>query len=259
MRISMSPQDYATAFRLLSTTSRHAVDISAVIKQRVVPDLPGRPSLLDVGAGPGSIAERLAAHFSAITLIEPNREQLAGFKLEGAEIIHDQFENVTLSRQYGLVLCSHVMYHVPLEQWGAFVDRLLAAARPEGYCVIVLGAPRGQNYEMHREFTDFIIESSLLTKTLQEKRIPFDVAPTENSFTAATFDEMYALCRFFVLEDCYTREKLDALSEPEARELDAKIRAYAEVCRSADGTYRLQQGDDVIIINMKNIGKPSAS
>lgn len=252
MRISMSPQDYATAFRLLSTTSRHAVDISAVIKQRVVPNLPEGPSLLDVGAGPGSIASILAPHFKVITLIEPNREQLAAFTLEGAEIIPEQFENIALGRRYDLVLCSHMMYHVVPEQWGGFIDRLLAAARPGGYCVIVLGAPRGQNYELHRDFTTSIIESSLLMTILREKQIPFDVIPTENSFTAATFDEMVALCRFFVLEDCYTREKLAALSEAEAGELDAKIRAHAERCRVADGPFRLQQGDDVVILRTQS-------
>lgn len=252
MRITMSPEDYATAFRLLATTSRHHITIAEAVKERVLPHLPERPSLLDVGAGPGSIAERLAPHVGAITLIEPNREQIASLKLEGAEIVHDLFENFETSRRYHLVLCSHMMYHVPLDTWGPFIERLLSFALPGGYCVIALGAPRGQSYEMHRDFTSHIIESSLVTRILNDKQIQFDLIQTENSFSAVTLEEMVTLCRFFVLEDCLTREQLDALSEDEARALDAKIRAHAEGCRGADGGYRLEQADDIILIPLQS-------
>ncbi|HEX8435515.1 hypothetical protein [Archangium sp.] len=37
MRITMSPQDYATAFHLLSVTSRHPENIGQVIEGHVLP------------------------------------------------------------------------------------------------------------------------------------------------------------------------------------------------------------------------------
>jgi SAM-dependent methyltransferase len=248
MQITMSPQDYATAFRLLSGTSRHHIIIAEIVAERIVPHLPERPSLRDVGTGPGTVAERLAPYFGSITLIEPNQQQLGSFALEGAEIFHDVFENFETPRQYDLVLCSHVMYHVPLAEWGDFVDRLLAFVRPAGYCMIVLGAARGQNYELHRDFTSSVIDSSLLIETLKAKQIPFEVVGGTNSFTAESSEDMYTLCRFFVLEDCYSTEQIAALTEAEANELDRKIRMHAGRCRTADGRYRLEQDDDAIII-----------
>lgn len=248
MRITMSPEEYATAFHLLSATARHHVNIGDVVQERIVPFLPEKPSLLDVGAGPGKVAEQLAPHFGSFTLIEPNPQQLRSFALEGAEILHDTFERFESSRRYDLVLCSHVLYHVPLAQWGSFIDRLLEFVRPGGYCMIVLGAARGQNYELHRDFTSSIIDSSSLLATLKDKDLRFEVVARTNGFTASSLDDMVTLCRFFVLEDCYTAEQLAALTEAQSRELEDKIRKHAERCLSADGTYRLEQDEDLFIL-----------
>lgn len=248
MRITMSPQDYATAFRLLATTARHHENIGRVVHERIVPRLPQRPSLLDVGAGPGTVARRLAPYFSSLTLLEPNKEQLAGFELPGAEILHDTLEGFRSEGTYDLVLCSHMLYHVPIPEWGGSVDRLLALVEPEGFCVVVLGAAHGQNYELHRDFTQTVITSEQLLAELKRKQLPHEVVRVTNGFFASSFEEMYTLCRFFVLEDCCTAEQLAALSDEETRQLDAKIRLHTERCQGADGVYRLEQDEDIVIL-----------
>ncbi len=253
MPITMSPQDYATAFRLLAGTARHHLNIAQVVEERVLPRLPEKPSLLDVGAGPGTVAAQLATHFGAITLIEPNPVQTGGLQLEGAKLHHGTLESYVSQgspERHDLVLCSHMLYHVPLADWGAAVDRMLALVRPGGYCLILLGAPRGPNYEMHRDFSDSFLSSAQLLDTLRQKQIPFEVVPTMNGFTAASLDEMSALCRFFVLEDCYTAEQVAALTEAQARALEEKIRAHAEKLRGEDGVYRLEQDDDVVLLRV---------
>jgi 2-polyprenyl-3-methyl-5-hydroxy-6-metoxy-1,4-benzoquinol methylase len=128
MGITMSPQDYATAFRLLSLTSRHHENIGQVVEERILPRLPERPSLLDVGAGQGKVAERLSPHFGSLTLLEPNREQIGALALEGAKIFHITLESYSSPERYDLVLCSHVLYHVPLPAWGGFISRSRAPA-----------------------------------------------------------------------------------------------------------------------------------
>jgi SAM-dependent methyltransferase len=248
MRITMSPQDYATASRLLAMTARHHENIGQVVEQRVLRSLPERPSLLDVGSGQGTVARRLAPHFGSLTLLEPNKEQLEGFDLPGARLINGTLESYSTSAQYDLVLCSHVLYHLPVPKWGESMDRLLSLTRPGGFALVVLGSVGGHNYELHRDFTDSVITSTQLIEQLRAKALPHEVVPTLNGFSATTFDEMYTLCRFLVLEECYTREQLAALSGDEVARLDEKIRKHAEQCREADGVYRLTQGDDVILI-----------
>ncbi|MET0403513.1 MAG: class I SAM-dependent methyltransferase [Cystobacter sp.] len=249
MRITLSPQDYATAFHLLSRTARHPETLGQWVEAQLLSRLPARPSLLDVGAGPGAIARRLAPHFGALTLLEPNKEQLAAFDLPGARLIHSTLEDFTGPGTYDLVLCSHVLYHAPLDQWGAFVDRLLSLVRPGGFCLIVLGGARGHNYEMHRDFTSTVITSEQLKAVLKQKSLGFEVAVTQNGFSAESFEEMYTLCRFFVFEDCLTPERVAALSEEEARALEARIREHTERCRGPDGVYRLTQEDELILLS----------
>ena len=71
---------------------------------------------------------------------------------------------------------------------------------------------------------------------------------TMSGFRAKNFEEMYTLCRFFVLEGCFTAEQLAALSGEEARALDDRIRLHAERCRGTDGVYRLEQDEDVLLL-----------
>ncbi|WP_240359691.1 class I SAM-dependent methyltransferase [Pyxidicoccus trucidator] len=244
----MSPQEYATAFRVLAATARHPENIGQVFEERILPRLPKQPALLDVGAGSGKVAERLAPHFDLLTLLEPNREQIAGFSHGKAKVLIEPFERFHAPEQYELVLCSHVLYHVPLSDWGGFIDRLLTFVRPGGYCLIVMAAARGPTYQLCRDFTETQLFSEQLIATVQQKRLPHEVIPTMSGFFTKTFEEMYTLCRFFVLEGCYTAAQLAAMSEDEVRELDEKLRAHTERSRGADGMYRLEQDEDLLII-----------
>jgi hypothetical protein len=57
-------------------------------------------------------------------------------------------------------------------------------------------------------------------RIIQRKRLPHEVLETMSGFVVKSFEEMHTLCRFFVLEGCYTAEQLAALSEDEVRALD---------------------------------------
>jgi len=63
---------------------------------------------------------------------------------------------------------------VPLAEWGGFIGRLLAWVCPGGYCVLILGAARGQNYQLHRDFTPKMISSEQLIDILKHKGIPHE-------------------------------------------------------------------------------------
>ncbi|MCE9667736.1 class I SAM-dependent methyltransferase [Myxococcus stipitatus] len=248
MGITMSPQEYAVAFRLLAATARHPENIERVVRERLLHRFTSRPTLLDVGAGAGRVAERLAPYFESLTLLEPNREQVAGFRLEKARVLVEPFEHHRSEEKYDLVLCSHVLYHVPLADWGAFIERLLGCVKPGGYCVIVMAAGRGPTYELCRDFSESLLFGEHLVTTLRRMRLPHEVVATMSGFRAKTFEEMYTLCRFFVLEGCFTSEQLAALSADEARLLDEKLQLRAERCRDADEVYRLEQDEDLVLI-----------
>ncbi|WNG44018.1 class I SAM-dependent methyltransferase [Archangium minus] len=193
MAITLSSQDYATAFRVLAATARHPENIGQLVEERVLPRLPKQPALLDVGAGSGKVAERLAPHFSSLTLLEPNQAQLAGLKLKKAKILLEPLERYHSPETYELVLCSHVMYHVPLSDWGEFIDRLLTFVRPGGYCLLLMAAARGPTYELCRDFTDTQRFSEQVIATVQQKRLAHEVVAMMSGFVTKTFEEMYTL------------------------------------------------------------------
>jgi hypothetical protein len=109
-------------------------------------------------------------------------------------------------------------------------------------------AARGPTYELCQDFTETLVFSEQVIKTVQQLRLPHEVSATMSGFVTKTFEEMYTLCRFFVFEGCYTAEQLAAMSADEARKIDDKIRLHAERCRGTDGVYRLEQDEDLIII-----------
>ncbi|MBN8232715.1 class I SAM-dependent methyltransferase [Corallococcus macrosporus] len=248
MGITMSPQDYATAFRILAASARHPENIHQIVTERLLPKLSAHPNLLDVGAGAGTVAERLAPLFDSLTLLEPNPAQSARFHHEKAKVLPLSLDGYDSKDRYDLVVCSHVMYHVPVSEWGGFIDRLLGFVRPGGTCLMVMAAARGPTHAMCREFSDTLYFSEHIVAEVQRKGLPHEVLATMSGFAANTFEEMETLCRFLVLEGCFTAEQLAALSPDDWRRLDARIRAHAERCRQPDGTYRLEQDEDVILI-----------
>lgn len=248
MAITLSPQDYATAFRILAATARHPELLRKLLEEKLLSQLPPQPTLLDVGAGSGMVAERLAPLFRSLTLLEPNPAQIAGFQHEKAKIFLESLEHHPLGEQYDVVLCSHVMYHVPLPSWGAFINRLLAFVRPGGYCLILMAAARGPTYDLCRDFTDTQLFSHQVVEAVRQLKLPHEVVPLLCGFSTKTYEEMYTLCRFFVFEGSYTAEQVAAMSEDEAHAIDEKIRAHTERCRSTDGLFRLWQDEDLVIL-----------
>ncbi|WP_223645664.1 bifunctional 2-polyprenyl-6-hydroxyphenol methylase/3-demethylubiquinol 3-O-methyltransferase UbiG [Corallococcus sp. EGB] len=248
MGITLSPREYATAFHLLAAAARHPRNIHQLVTERLLPGFSAHPTLLDVGAGAGKVAERLAPHFASLTLLEPHPEQSAGFHHEKAKVLPVTLERYDAQDRYDLVVCSHVLYHVAVSEWGGFIDRLLGFVRPGGACLIVMAASRGPTHAMCREFSSTLYFSEHVVTELQRKQLRHEAVATMSGFAAKTFEEMHTLCRFLVLEGCFTAAQLAAMSPEEARQLDARIRVHAERCLQPDGTYRLEQDEDVILI-----------
>ncbi|WP_141327098.1 bifunctional 2-polyprenyl-6-hydroxyphenol methylase/3-demethylubiquinol 3-O-methyltransferase UbiG [Myxococcus sp. AB025B] len=248
MGITLSPREYATAFRLLASTARHPENIARLVEERLSARMSQAPSLLDVGAGSGKVAQALATRFGSLTLLEPNPEQVAQLRLEKAKVLIEPFERFDSSERFDLVLCSHVLYHVPPSDWPGFIDRLLSFVRPGGHALIIMAAGRGPTFELCRDFADTLNFGQLLLDTLGRMSLSHEVLPAMSGFTARTFEEMFTLCRFFVLEGCFTAEQLAAMGPEASREMDRKLRQHAEACLRPDGTYQLEQDEDMVLI-----------
>ena len=70
---------------------------------------------------------------------------------------------------------------------------------------------------------------------LNELSIEYSVIKTTNQFEAHSQEEMQALCRFFVYEDCLSHEVLEQMTDVERANISEKIRILSQGLLQDDG------------------------
>ena len=248
--VSLSSLDYKKAIDVLSQTSQHNQLITVAIQQHVLPLLGKNPSLLDVGSGPGIVTRNLQPFFNSVTAIEPNLEMRSFYSKLEIDLHSYEFALFDTQEQFDFVLCSHVLYHMPEERMKQFIKKLLKHTSKGGFCFIALMADRGENHSLHSQFNKNYTNSFLVKKILNELSIPYTVISATNRFQASQREDMLALCRFFVYEDCLSREVLDHLSESESNEVESKISSICDSLLMENGTYQLNQEEDYCLIQI---------
>lgn len=123
--------------------------------EQLVDALAYRRVFVDAGAGDGKITARLAARFARTIAIEPNpwlRETLArAFKPDA--LLPQGILEAEPGDPADLVLCSHVLYHVPEDQWPECMRRMASWLTGEGTLAVVLENPRNDVMRMMDHFS----------------------------------------------------------------------------------------------------------
>lgn len=245
----LSPQEYNDVYRILSSHNDNNDDIIASIERSALPKLKEHQSFLDIGPGTGYITKAIRHHFKTGSVIEPSPEFCNIFKEQGYQAQASSFQDATIEQQYDYILCSHVLYNVDIAAWPAFLDKMISSIRAGGIGTIVLSAARGSHHEMCRTLNASHKNTAPIIAYLNTHKIPYSVDESVCHFSVNSFDEMYTLCRFTLLEDCYTPEKYWQLNADEKQRLDDRIRDYAHQQLQRDGSYRLSADVDYIHIH----------
>ena len=101
-------------------------------------------SLLDIGAGNGTIAIPLSKKVKNYMAIEKNKSFVNNLKSEGIGVIEEEFpkKDINLEGTFDMVLCSYVIPHN--KNFKKFVSKAWEYISPRGYLLIVT----------HRQFHD---------------------------------------------------------------------------------------------------------
>lgn len=246
MIINSSLNDYKTALDILANTTQHIQFVTDLVHQEILPKLKTPRSLIDVGAGAGVLTARLKNDFQKITVVEVNPELKDILSQFNYDVQIGDFFSLPIRELYDLVLCIHVMYHYDKNQSAEFIQRLLNVTQKNGFCLIVMMAPRGQNHRFHQEFNPDYINSQITLDILDQLKIPYQKIQMKNHFTAKNFDQMFNLLKFFAIEDCLDKPS-DKISSAEMQKIDETVKRQTEECKQ-DDKYIVEQEEDYIII-----------
>lgn len=244
----LSEREYNLVYRILSEHQSNNQVIISSIEEAILPALVQKNNFLDIGPGTGFITAAIQDQFQFKSVVEPATEFSQHFAKLGFETQNTTFQQAVLTREYDYILCSHVLYSVDLDEWPAFLDKMLAAKSANGKCTVVMSAGHGKHHDMCCSINGNHKSSASVINYLRDKKIPHQVESVMSTYRATSFADMHALCRFSLLEDCFTPESYAALADSERHALEFKINAYAEQHHQPDGSYLLKAETDIIHI-----------
>jgi 2-polyprenyl-3-methyl-5-hydroxy-6-metoxy-1,4-benzoquinol methylase len=205
-------------------------------------------SFLDIGPGPATITERLSKFFKTTTVIEPNKVFAPIFDDKGFVSYLANFQDITINLQYDIVLCSHVLYHVPQTEWAPFLEKLHGLIRSGGYGVVTMVAPAGKRHALMLSINPDYSNGEKVAKALKELNIPYELVRVQSTFNVPDYEDFRALVRLFTIDDCYLPETYRALSDSEKKSIEQKIDDYIVTCKQSDGSYAFLDEDVYILI-----------
>ena len=155
--------DYQTAFHaFLAHTDQK--DRAHEWLDREVNRLARRNILVDAGAGTGKLTAWLSPRFKEVVAIEPNpsleRELRAACPT--ARVFPATMLEITEPLEADFVLCSHVFYYLPPEQWEANLKRLLSWLSVGGVLAAAIQNPRSDCMRMLDHFLGSCVDLARL-------------------------------------------------------------------------------------------------
>lgn len=139
---SLSPE-YHEAFQVFLQNTDQKVKARAWL-DGFVRQLPKRELFLDIGAGNGQVTAWYTEAFQKAIATEPNASLRADLlkACPGIEVLPSKILEAQLPPKGDLVLCSHVFYYLPGEEWMPSLAQLASWISEEGAAVVAL-----QNHE----------------------------------------------------------------------------------------------------------------
>ena len=213
--------------------------------QSVVDSLPDRNVFIDAGAGNGEVTKAFAGEFSHTIAIEPNPHLLTQLKqaIPQADAIGAPILGANPKAQANFVLCSHVLYYIPADEWIAHLDRLVSWMSPTGVTVVVVQNHNTECMAMLDHFFGHRFDLHRLAETFREKNgdhydvaITLDPAHVETREAASAF----AIAEFML--------NLLPISRPPARQ---EVEDYLTKHCMTDGTYRFSVHQDFLQIRKR--------
>ena len=252
---NFNESEYESVERVFANNTGYIDHLVDFIDMNFISEGSPKESFLDIGPGPATVTDRLSKFFRSTTVIDPNKSFAPIYKEKGFNMYIDNFQNVDINTQFDLILCSHVLYHVPQEQWNSFLRKLNRLLNSQGKALVVLVAPKGKSHALRSSINSDYSNSEKVEKALKELNISYELILVQSIFKVSSYDDFRALVRLFTIDDCYLPQNYLILSDQEKKLIDQKIDNYILTCKLPDGSYEFIEEDVYILIDKKSCRK----
>jgi len=211
-----------------------------------VGSLPAHRVFLDAGAGTGQTTGWFIDKFERTIAIEPSPSLSAELRriCRQAEVLPVPILEARPDKLADLILCSHVLYYIDVEEWQAHLARMASWLAPKGALVIVLQNPDtdcmrmveallGKHLDLHSQVLQFEQESGNRFQS-EGHLVPAHV-------TTPDFASAYAIAEFML--------NVFALPDPPAKNL---LEDYVRTHFKQPGAgYRFSCHQDCLVIRQR--------
>lgn len=204
--ISSNQVKYGILFDLLRRSSNE----EEILTNRILVELGSQrqSSLLDIGAGDGSITQRLMPHFSEIDAIDRLDHNVYFLESLGINTEKGLWEDYISGKSYDAVIACHVMYYFPAHEWVPEMMRMEQLLKPNGRLFVVVNSQNGEYAEFLDSFYQMAHGNSLeqphssdLVLKLQEQGVGVNLDAIESEVTFENRKHYLALCKFLLDSD----------------------------------------------------------
>lgn len=157
---------------------------------------------VDAGAGEGSTTAVLAKMFDRTIAIEPNSAMRAELmrRCPEAEIVQAPISEAEIASPVDFVLCSHVLYYIPPNDWTDTLERLTSWLGAYGAAVVLLGNSSADTIVLVREFFGKNIDLAPAVEEFKARHDDFKIV-THTLNCEVVVDDLESACtltRFFL-------------------------------------------------------------
>ena len=214
--------------------------------QQVVDTLPIRDVFIDVGAGNGELTRAFADAFTRTVAIEPNVYLLNQLQevIPHAQAIGEPILKAKPAVKGDLILCSHILYYIPPEEWLAHLECLVSWMSPTGVVVIILQNRETGCMNMVHHFLGHRFELRQVANKFQHKyRDQYEIITTLDPAHVETpdFSSAYAVAEFML-------NLLPLRDPPRRHDVETYIRTHFA---GVDGCYRIPVHQDFVQIRAR--------
>ena len=145
--------------------------------ERQVAALAHKRTAIDAGAGTGKLTAWLAKRFATVIGVEPNPSLAAEFRTAcpTATLLPNSIVAAAPGVSADFILCSHVFYYIPRDDWEANVRQLISWLAPGGVLAVAIQNPDTDCMRMVHHFLGRRVDLRELVAVVSVPNGPYDV------------------------------------------------------------------------------------